>query len=338
MDSEERKRQFAILLETLLKKSCDGVQTKLAKKLGIRISRTSRWLAGEVDPINLEVLVFSRIASLQGCSTQELAQILGFTELTQNPPNKFRLLLEQILSNKTQDKLGTLLGVSQRTISSWLNPKANIVPAKISAGTMFVIAHEQRWELDDLLVYLDLKEDKTEKNLLFKVQSSLNELSFNEKLKLLAWLSDRIQQEITQDKFITNESAQLPQRVQREALPALSDRTLLIILDKEDLAIATNYASNLAIHLQLQPDNIQVTTIPKLPQSLDNIDVLVFDISTADSASIALIEEIDFKGNILVFADPDLSQEVIGRISNRVTEVLLKPIDWNELKARAYFS
>ncbi len=67
---------------------------------------------------------------------------------------------------------------------------------------------------------------------------------------------------------------------------------------------------------------------PKI-QSLDNIDVLIFDISSADSPSIALIEEIDFKGNVLVFADPDLSQETIDRISNRVTEVLIKPINWS---------
>ncbi len=90
-------------------------------------------------------------------------------------------------------------------------------------------------------------------------------------------------------------------------------------------SIATNYASNLAIHLQIQPDNIQVSTIPKLPESLDNIDILIFDISTAGSPSIALIQEISFDGDIVIFASEDLPDNVRSDLEDQVGDVVLKP-------------
>ena len=47
MDSEERKRQFVVLLEELLKLYCGGIQARLAEKLQIQTTRISRWLAGQ---------------------------------------------------------------------------------------------------------------------------------------------------------------------------------------------------------------------------------------------------------------------------------------------------
>ncbi len=49
-------------------------------------------------------------------------------------------------------------------------------------------------------------------------------------------------------------------------------------------------------------------------------DVLIFDISSADSENIALIEDLKFEGDIVVFAAADLLQEVIANLSKQVTE------------------
>ena len=89
--------------------------------------------------------------------------------------------------------------------------------------------------------------------------------------------------------------------------------------------------------VQLQPDNIRVATIPKLPQSLDNIDVLIFDISSPDSPSIPLIHKISFDGDIVVFTSEDLPDNVRAGLEDRVTDVLVKPIDWSNLRDKEYF-
>ncbi len=118
---------------------------------------------------------------------------------------------------------------------------------------------------------------------------------------------------------------------------ALDLRRKWLILLAGSQEIATNYASNLAIHLQLQPDNIKVATIPKLPQSLDHIDVLIFDISSPDSPSIALIPKISFDGDIVVFASEDLPDNVRAALEDKVSDLVIKPIDWNSLKDKEYF-
>ncbi len=334
MNSEERKHKFVMLLEELLKRNCDGIQARLAEKLEIRTSRISRWLAGQVDPINLETSIFSRIALMKLSSSEALANELGFKELAQNSPNKFRLLLEQILFNKTQEQLAELLNVSQMTISNWLNPEKNIDPAKISAGTMFTMAHEQRWTFDDLLVYLGLKDNIVEENLLIKYQSGLVNLSFQEKLKLLTSLSNSIQK--TGNNL---DNKQEVTRTQTEQLkPIVSLHKILIIIEQEDLAIASEYFTNLSEYLQLQPKNIKITTIPKLPQSLADIDILIFDINTADSPSIQLIEDLTFNGDIIVFADAIAFSLIRDKISSAVSEIFAKPVDWSAKQIFSLFS
>jgi len=326
MDSKKRKDKFVLILQDLLQKKCGGVQARLADKLGITTSRISRWLSGQVDPINLETVVFSRVALLKGCSSEELGKILGFTILAKDSANKFKLIIEQILSDRTQEQLGKILGITQNAISNWLNPEKKIDPGRIPAITMFAIAHEKGWTFDDLLIYLGLKDYQAEeKNLLIKYQSELPNLSLNEQVILLDWLSDLIRTKVVQNKNIDKVSEEI------------SDRTICIILEKEDLAIASNYASNLAIHLNLKPENIKVTTIPKLPESIADIDILIFDISTPSSASITLIEDIEGDRDIVVFVDADLPVEVRSSLENRVTDLLVKPIDWQVLKDKAYF-
>ena len=104
------------------------------------------------------------------------------------------------------------------------------------------------------------------------------------------------------------------------------------------MAIATNYASNLPVHLGIKPENITIATIPTLPDSLENIDVLIFDISNADSPSLALIQDIDFDGDIIIFSTIDLPEEVRDAIDHKVTDVVVKPIDWQQLKEKEYFT
>ena len=76
MNPEARKTKFVLLLQELLASKCNGVQARLAEKIEIGTSSISRWLSGQIDPINLETAIFSRIAILKGCSTEELAQNL----------------------------------------------------------------------------------------------------------------------------------------------------------------------------------------------------------------------------------------------------------------------
>ena len=68
-----------------------------------------------------------------------------------------------------------------------------------------------------------------------------------------------------------------------------------------------------------------------------NIDLLIFDIKSADSPSIPLIEDISFEGDIVAFVPDSLPADVMANLSNRVTEVVVKPIDWQELKNKEYF-
>ncbi|MDJ0728143.1 MAG: helix-turn-helix transcriptional regulator [Prochloraceae cyanobacterium] len=332
MGLEERKKKFVALLEELLKK-WNYTQAQLAKQLGVSPSSLTRWLQGKIDPAALETLVFTRIAQVINLPTDSLVKSLQILEANQAPrdsSDRFTDFVEEMLAGQSQEQLGNRLGVSQKTISTWINSEQKIDPGKMPISTIALLAKEKSWTVERLLGYLGLKEQpENEADLLAQIQSQTIRLSFPSQVKLQIWFSREFENNLK--KLDTQTLTQTKSNI-------FNDRTPLIILEEENITIASRYTADLIINLQINPDNIQVTTIPKLPQSLDNIDVLIFDISTADSPSIALIEEIDFKGNILVFADPDLSQEIIGRISNRVTEVLLKPIDWNELKARVYFS
>ena len=138
MKSEERKKKFALLLQELLEE-CGGVKVRLAEKLEIIPSRLTRWLQGKIDPAGLEILVFNHIAQVKGCSVDELAKLIGFVRVEKQSIDKFKALVEQMLSDKTQEELGKRLGVSQNTISSWLNPETTIDPRKIPALQCFLL-------------------------------------------------------------------------------------------------------------------------------------------------------------------------------------------------------
>ncbi len=84
------------------------------------------------------------------------------------------------------------------------------------------------------------------------------------------------------------------------------------------------------------PSFARGATIQNLPEAIDS-DTLIFDISSPDSASIALIEEISFDGDIVVFSSEDLSGNLRAGLEDRVTDVLVKPIDWSSLKDKEYF-
>ncbi len=337
MDSKERKRRFVNVLEGLLSSECDGVQTKLAKKLKMQTSRISRWLAGTVDPINIETLVFSQIAQLKGCSSEELAQTLGFFEVNQDPPEKFRLLLEEILSNKTQEQLGERLGVSQKTISSWLNPERNVDPAKITAGTMFFIAQEQRWQFDDLLVYLGLKKDSLKANLSSKLQFQSFDILLLEQLKLLISLSSSIEAALNNQNnmplFRIKEQINSPDTIE------LNSYSVCIVLEKEDIKIASNYANKLGLHFQIEADNIEIFTIRKLPEKLKKFNLFIFDIQYIDKINaLDRINQTSFDCDIVIFTSPELEEEVRSQLEDKVTDIVVKPIDWDSLKDKPYFT
>jgi len=117
----------------------------------------------------------------------------------------------------------------------------------------------------------------------------------------------------------------------------LSDCKVGILLEQEDLTLASRYSSNLVLYAQLKPECIEIWTSNKVPKSFTQFNILIFDICKANSENITLIEEINFEGNIIVFAPADLPQTVIANISNQVTEVLVKPIDWSSLRNKEYF-
>ena len=326
MNPETRKRKFVAILQDLLASHCHGVQARLAEQIKIGTSRISRWLSGQVDPINLETLVFFRIAMLKGCSSEELAKSLGFVPPDLDSPQKFQLLLKQMLSNKTQEQLGEILGVSQNAISTWLNPEKTIAPSNIPAGTMFAIARERGWTFDELGIYLGLiSQTTTQASFLIKYQLELSELSLAQKQELLVWLLNSINIKINN-----------PNNIQ-EITTTKCDRSVCIVLEQDDIVIASRYTANLLIHLQLEPENITIATISKAPESLEDLDLLIFDISSEDSHSIPLLENIYFDGDIIVFAPTDLPEAIKESISTNVTEILLKPIDWSQLKDKPYF-
>ncbi len=326
MELEERKKRFVTFLEELLKE-CGGVKGELAKKLKISPSRLTNWLQGKIDPAGLEILVFDRIAETAFLSTDSLVENLGILEIDQKDKaslNRFRNLVEELLKNQSQEKLGKRLGVSQKTISTWINLEKDIDPAKIPIANMALLAKEKMWTVEKLMAYLGLKKNLNyaEKDLLTQVENLILHLPLSNQIKLQSWISYQIENQL--------------EHLNISILP-ISNKKILLILEEENIPRTTSYSSNLVHHLQLQPDNIQVTTIPKLPQSLDNIDVLIFDISTADSPSIALIKEISFDGDIVVFASEDLSENLRAGLEDRVTDVLVKPIDWSSLKDKEYF-
>jgi len=288
---------------------------------------------------------------------------------------KFIKLLQDLLEQRggVKSKLAQELGISPARFTNWFQGKVD--PGGLDIATFKQIAQAKNCsveQLTQLLGFMDIEEESLARfrqllqNLLLdKTQEELAERLGIDQTTISKWLnleqtidltkiSTKIMFSISREKGWTldklfdylklnsnNSDNDIPLNYQSDTNSKFEYRSNLnisLLLEKENIAIASNYASNLAIHLNLKPENIQVTTIPKLPYSLADIDVLIFDISSADSASIALIKDLKFEGNIVVFAAADLPQEVLTNLSNQVTEVVVKPIDWKNLKDKEYLN
>ncbi|MDJ0717768.1 MAG: hypothetical protein QNJ54_26695 [Prochloraceae cyanobacterium] len=129
----------------------------------------------------------------------------------------------------------------------------------------------------------------------------------------------------------------LKEKSQQKNLTNRNPRTICIILEKEDLAIASNYTGNLSLHFQIRPENITIATPHSLPQSLSVFDVLLFDLNNQQSPCIPLIESLQFDGDVVAFVDRSLPEDIQDRLKEKVTEVIVKPVPWSELKQKAYF-
>ncbi|MDJ0719516.1 MAG: hypothetical protein QNJ54_35735 [Prochloraceae cyanobacterium] len=326
MNSKERKILFVSLVEKMLAE-CGGVKGKLAKKLQIAPSTLSYWLQGKIDPGELSIYTFTKIAQIKRFSVDELANYLGFFEKNIDKSlEKFRQILKELLISNSQDDLAAQTGISQGAISKWLDSEKKLELNNISAIRMAAIAKEKGWTIERLLIYLDLKEPETENNLLFRAQSNANVLSLSEQVKLLAWLSDRVQEKVTQEKTV------------EKVITHGSERKVLVLIEEEDIAIASRYTADLLLHLQLKPENISIATPRSLPNSLSVFDVLLFDLSNQQSPSIPLIESLQFDGDVVAFVDRSLPQDIQDRLKEKVTDVIVKPVPWSELKRQPYFS
>ncbi len=326
LEAQERKTRFVLLLKELLDQ-CEGIKGKLAQNLNIKPSTLTPWLQGKIDPASLDITAFLTLARLKEISVNELAILLGIkvNQLEDSIENKFKNLVEQLLFNKSQQELAERLGVSRNAISSWITPQRNIDPANINIATMIAIAIEKGWTIERLLIHLGLKEPENEKDLRFKLKTITTTISLAEQIELLAWISNLVNKTAKDQPFLL------------ENTKYKSNLTILVILEQDDVAIASNYFSNLVEYLKFQAKNIKIATIPKLPQSLADIDILIFDINTTDSPSIQLIEDLTFNGDIIIFADAIALPLIRDKISSAVSEIFVKPVDWSALQSFPYF-
>ena len=190
---------------------------------------------------------------------------------------------------------------------------------------MAAIAQEKGWTIERLLIYFGLKEPKTEENLLFKLQSSANVLPLIEQIALLAWLSALVQEKVKEKVIAEN------------IIKPRCNKKVLLVIESEDLSLASRYSANLAVHTQLGVENISIATVTKIPETLSDFDLLVVDVTSDESPCISLTEQIEFDGALVVFADSALSEAMRDRLSAPATDLLIKPIPWNELKDKPYF-
>ena len=343
MNDEERKQKFIALLEELLL-DFNGEKTNLANKLGIQPSTLTRWFQGQIDPATIELTFFVRLAETVNISTDQLVDQLYILEKSEETIlDKFKILVRDLLSTQTQKILANKLGVSEGAVGTWIRKQRTVDPRKISIATIAAIAREKNWTIERLLIYLDLKKTEPQNNLFFKVQSNANVLPLNDQVKLLAWLSDQVQKKFVEDKTINKivNNATVTHRQNDE------DRTLLIILEQENMAIASNYLQKLYVHTNINPENITIrvadpsfargATIQNLPDAINNYEILIFDISSPDSPSIALIQDISFDGDIVVFVPESLPDNVQAGLEDKVTDLVIKPIDWSSLRDKEYF-
>nr|MDJ0719483.1 hypothetical protein [Prochloraceae cyanobacterium] len=138
-------------------------------------------------------------------------------------------------------------------------------------------------------------------------------------------LSDIVQKQVKEQKII------------KKVVESKNNRQVLVLLEEEDIRIASLYSSNLAIHLQLKPENIKIATPCSLPDSLSVFNVLLFDLNNQQSPCIPLIESLDFDGDVVAFVDRSLPEDLCDRLKEKVAEVIVKPVPWEQLKDKPYF-
>ena len=330
MNLEERKARFAVLLKDMLDEY-GGIKNKLAESLQIKPSTLTPWIQGKIDPAGLDIVTFERLAKVKGCSVDELAKLLSLkSDVSEKPLDKLRSLVTEMLVGQSQEQLGKKLGISKNTIRGWFNTTKNIDPSLIAAGTIANLASERGWTIERLLAYLGLKKfEETEEDLLSKIQSLAVQLSLPSQVKLQTWVSHQLENKL--------ENLNIPiQTISNKK--NLTQKKIVLILEKEDLALASNYANNLGIYFQIKADNIKIATPRSLPDSLSVFDVLLFDLNNQQSPCIPLIESLEFDGDIVAFVDRSLPQDIQDRLKEKVTDVIVKPVPWSELKQKAYFS
>jgi len=344
MESEERKKRFVALLDRLVEES-DGIKSKLAKKLEIIPSRLTAWLQGKVDPASIEVLVFDRIANILFLPTDSLIESLGILQLEKNDKdslNRFRNLIEEMLAGQTQEQLGKRLGVSQKTISGWINPDQSLEPSKMPIGTIALIAKERGWTVERIIAYLGLKDrQKLDENLLSEIQSLTSQLSFPGQVKLQIWFSQEFESKLKNidTQILAKDSTKnLNDSFISTSKSPFKNHTVYILLDTKDLTIASQYTANFIINLQTNPDNIKIASITQFEEVKEDLDLIIFDIETNSSNIIELINQISFDGDIVIFTSPEVEEEVREQLEDKVTDIVLKPIDWHSLKDKPYFS
>ncbi len=335
MDSQQRKARLVVLLKELLEE-CDGVKGQLAQKLNIKPSTLTPWLQGKIDPTSLDVLVFIRLAQMRGVSVDRICASLGITSNKFKPSLKFKFrnIIKQLLSDRSQQELADLLQISRNAISRWSNPEEDFDPTRITIDKMVAIADEKGWTIERLLIYLGLKEFVIQESSLFELQSRTISLPLKQQITFLNWLFNFLFEKVKQQDEIPS----INEGKSNLKQPKPNNSTVIIILEQEDLTIASNYFSNLVEYLKFQAKNIKIATIPKLPQSLADIDILIFDINTADSPSIQLIEDLTFNGDIIIFADAIALPLIRDKISSVVSEIFAKPVDWSAKQIFSLFS
>ncbi len=332
MSDNERKDKFVELLEELLA-DYDGIKLRLADKLGVKSSTLTPWFQGKVDPASIELSFFVRIAETANYSTDELVKRLEILEKSEETIlDKFKNLIRDLLSTQTQQTLAKKIGVSESAVGTWVRKKRAIDPRKVSIATIAAIAREKNWTIERLLIYLDLKETAARENLSFRLKTDVTVLSLPEQIDLLAWLSSLVTGKLKESETIPEFSKKL------DFIDTNSARTICIILEKEDMALVSNYTGNLSLHFQIRPENITLATPRSLPDSLSIFDVLLFDLNNQQSPCIPLIDSLQFDGDVVAFVARSLPEDIQDRLKEKVTEVIVKPVPWSELKRQAYFS
>ncbi|MGF1486943.1 MAG: multiprotein-bridging factor 1 family protein [Prochloraceae cyanobacterium] len=336
MDLEERKQLFADLLQEMLH-DYQGVKSQLARKLDITPQRLAPWLQGKIDPGELGIETFTQLAKLKGYQVDKLANFLGlFEDKIQNSVLKFSQLIGEMLEGISQEELAKKLSVSQNTISKWLDPDKAIEPRKITTNRMVAIAQEKGWTLEKLLIYLGI--EKTSHQLLEKPTNQ--SISFSsEQIVFLTRLCDRVFEEIKKQEILLDPT--------RSDSPPENLGQFFLLFEKENNTItqtnlnlaqrASEYTGNLVQHLQIRSSNIKIGTIDSIPETLADTDLLIFDISTADSASISFIEDLEFNGEIIIFTEAAALTVIRERLRDRVSSIFSKPFDWSTLKSQPFF-